>query len=309
MPWLTVHITLPLILLSGWFIGDWLSGIDWASVMEQSGWLALGLVTVAVLGMMRGLGFLLGAPAPFQGMEEAEIGATVGVLLGIGTGAACLLLAIRLARGWTARRFMQFGGLVIVGGMTVLTGRAALLAAFPNGDSAREFLVYAHSAPGVKQVLHEIDALSFRLTGGSALDVAYDADVAWPFTWYLRDYPNAVYVGESPTDNLLDRRVILAGDDTWPVTERILGSRYKNLETIRMWWPVQDYFGLSVTGILSALRSPEYRAALWDIWLNRDFTAYGELIGTSFDPTRWYPSDRMKLYVRSDIVAQGWDNP
>src|SRR2546428_13572185 len=37
MPWLTNHITLPLILLSGWSIGKFIDGSDWTLFRERRG--------------------------------------------------------------------------------------------------------------------------------------------------------------------------------------------------------------------------------------------------------------------------------
>lgn len=307
MPWLTVHITLPMILLSGWSIGKLLEAIDWRSVWDRRGWLVLVLLAVSYLGIMRGFGYLLGSPAPFQGMGLTEVSATSGVVIGLGTGLLAIMLAFRLARGWPLSRILQLGGVVVLASLAVLTGRAAMRAAYLNGDSATEFLVYAHSAPGVKGVMRQVEDLSLRLTDGYSLDVAYDDDVSWPFIWYLREYPNAVYSGSAPSRDLLDHPVVIAGDDHWAVADGILGKRYHSFEYIRMWWPMQEYWGLNGARILNALGSPEYRAALWDIWLNRDFTRYGQVAGIDFSPTRWSPSDRMKLYVRKDVAGKVWD--
>ncbi len=70
---------------------------------------------------------------------------------------------------------------------------------------------------------------------------------------------------------------------------------------------MQDYFNLTWQRIANALGSSDYRAALWDIWFNRDYTAYGKLTGVDFSLQNWNPSDRMKLYIRKDVAALLWD--
>jgi DNA-binding beta-propeller fold protein YncE len=49
------------------------------------------------------------------------------------------------------------------------------------------------------------------------------------------------------------------------------------------------------------------RAALFDIWLNRDYKKYGQVTGKDMSLENWSPSDRMRLYIRKDITAQLWN--
>jgi DNA-binding beta-propeller fold protein YncE len=42
--------------------------------------------------------------------------------------------------------------------------------------------------------------------------------------------------------------------------------------------------------------------ALWDIWFDRDYSAYGELTGKDYSLENWQPSDLMRLYLRNDIL-------
>ncbi len=47
---------------------------------------------------------------------------------------------------------------------------------------------------------------------------------------------------------------------------------------------------------------------MWQIWLNRDYSKYAEITGkSSLTLSKWQPSDRMRLYVRKDIVSQVWN--
>jgi len=41
MPWLTTHITMPMILTTGWALGYLIEKIDWQEVREKQGWLIL----------------------------------------------------------------------------------------------------------------------------------------------------------------------------------------------------------------------------------------------------------------------------
>src|SRR5688572_33248603 len=58
MPWLTVHITLPLILITGWALGQVIEKTDWAGLKERRAPLALAAIIIfiaSVLGMMLAL--------------------------------------------------------------------------------------------------------------------------------------------------------------------------------------------------------------------------------------------------------------
>ena len=47
--------------------------------------------------------------------------------------------------------------------LAFLTARTSIMANYQNYDMATEFLVYAHSAPGVKEVMRQIEELSYEL--------------------------------------------------------------------------------------------------------------------------------------------------
>jgi predicted membrane-bound mannosyltransferase/sugar lactone lactonase YvrE len=337
MPWLTVHIALPLILYGGWGIGKFLEQVDWRLFTKQQGWLITGLLAATLIAALHALGSLLGASPPFQGSELDQLRATLGFLgalvFSFGSGYALWWLT----RGSSWQLLMRGFGAIVLVGLLGLTVRTSLRASFPNADLATEYLVYAHGAPGVKTAMNQIEDLSIRMTDGLGIQVAFDDDVSWPLNWYLRDYPNQYYFGASPTRELLNYPVILVGDNNWHLVEPLLGGQYYSFEYIRMWWPNQDYWSLKRSSIESELAfnagqdgapgrvstgqylakawehikpfftSREVRAAIFDIWLNRDFKQYGQITGKDMNLPRWSPSDRMRLYIRKDIAAQVWD--
>jgi uncharacterized protein (TIGR03663 family) len=307
MPWLTVHLTLPYILLAGWSIGRILSGVDWRKVIEDRGWAIIALSALALLALSQLIGRILGSTPPFLGAELDQLRRTIAFIVTAAVAIASIAGIVVLARRWRWSELARLAAVSFFGLLFVLTARASTRAAFVNYDQATEYLVYAHSAAGVKTVLAQVEELSRRTTDGMGIDVGYDDDVSWPFSWYMRDFTNSHYYAASPSRDLLNYPVVIAGDNNWAQVEPILGDRYYTFEYIRMWWPMQDYFNLTWDRIWGAVTSPEYRAALWDIWFNRDYAAYGNLTGTNFALEKWSPSDRMKLYIRKDMVALIWD--
>jgi sugar lactone lactonase YvrE len=305
------------------------------------------LTLVSVIALGGALGMALGANPPFQGQTLAQSQATLtflsAALVAVAGGAGVFWLAREA--GW--RQVGRVAGLCVFGMMGLFTARAAFTAAYINYDEANEYLVYAHGARGVKTVMNRIEDLSIKMTDGLNLRVAYDSPVAWPLTWYFRNYPNQAYLGDKATrEGIGDAPVVVAGSQNWGDVEKILGDRYAMFEYIRMVWPMQDYFGLDTwrnvqEGLPLALAScrtrasyasveeqlkdqarikqdcqaiyggiwanKDYRQALWNIWFARDYTLYGQLTKQNFDASQWPVVDRMRLYIRKDLAALVWD--
>lgn len=120
MPWLSIHIDLPFILLAGSFMG-------------------------AVLTWRRIVPFLLAGASFF------------------------LLLALEI--------------------------HSTFLFNYVDAANPTEMLIYVQTSQDVPRVVQEIQALSRRPgMGGTSMQIGLDnADVGgWPFTWYLRQYPNVI---------------------------------------------------------------------------------------------------------------------
>lgn len=307
MPWLTVHIALPLILVAGWGIGRLFESVDWRGLWARRGLLVAVLLILLILAVARTLGYLLGPTPPFQGVLLEQLDVTLGFVTSLGAAVAFAIGLRMAAHGWKRREVLRLAGVTFLVILFVLTGRAAFRAAYIDYDNATEFLVYAHAASGPKTILAQIEDLSRRTTDGRTIEVAYDNDVRYPFMWYLRDYRNARDYDVSPGRDLLNYPIVIAGDANWPKVDAILGERYYSFQYIRMWWPTQVYFGLTWERVWNALRDPEWRAAVWDIWLDRDYEAYGRLAGIDFSLEHWQPSTGMKFYIRKDIAALIWD--
>jgi uncharacterized protein (TIGR03663 family) len=307
MPWLTVHIILPMILVAGWAFVELLHSFEWNVFRTFQGWLIPALIIISIMGFTAAVGVWLGSGALLQGGGLAQlrlIGSFISALI---IGVAALITLSRVAQDWTLESLGRLSSVVVFGIMGSLTARAAYRAAYLFYDEPTELLVYAHSATGVKTVMNQVEELSIRTTGGSNIEVAFDRDVAWPLNWYLRNYPNRVFLGESLFRSNLESPILIIGDDNWSTMDDLLGDRYFQLEHTRLWWPTQAYANLTWEGIFTALRSVEMRSALWEIWLNRNYTPYGQIVETDFSLQNWQPSDRMKLYIRKDISTSVWD--
>ena len=309
MPWLTVHIAIPMLMLSGWVIGLVLDRINWRELKYKQGYLFFALLPILAISIQRFFRSLSGAIKPFQGNSLVEMGITNNFIFSFLTMGIVSGVLYYLIKKYEWRRDEIFNTLFIslFATLVLLTARTSIIANYQNYDMATEFLVYAHSAPGVKEVVRQIEEISYELTDGLNIEVGFDSDVSWPMSWYFRDYPNQRFYGTNPTTSLRSALVIVAGRESYGKIQPIVSSGYYEFEYTRMWWPIEDYRNLTIQTIVEYLTTPEIRAGLFDIWLNRDYTKYWQALGKNMDISTWSPSDPMRLYIRKDVAAQIWE--
>jgi len=341
MPWLTYHMAWPMILLTGWGLGHMIDALDWDELRRRKVWVVLALVVVFASSLTMSVLALLSPTPPFSGKDLTSLEATGNFLLPfvalIASGAG---LAYLLA-DWNFKQIFRTFTLAVFALLAVLTMRASFRASYITYDQATEYLVYAHGATGVKEVIAQAKEISERTTGGMGVALAYDASapdtgVSWPFVWYLRDFTNQRSFDE-PTRSLRDSVVVVVDQKNFDTIDAALGSNFYRFDYIRMWWPNQDYFGLTYprdasvdfyedypckgalgflrwfkqtdySRVCNAILDPNIRAGIWDIWFNRDYTRYGAATGSNAAelPT-WSPADQMRLYIRKDVAAQIWN--
>lgn len=313
MPWLGTHLTLPMILLTGWFMGRVFERVNWRAYWKR-GWITLILVPLLVI-----LGFQIVSPYIF----------TQGPLGGLSTMAqqeqnrwlAVIAIAVLVVAGliWVGRQvgihqFWRMAGVAVFSLLAVLTARTAWMAAYINYDLATEYLVYAHAAPGIKLMMQQIEEIGRRTGTGNDVPFAWGGN-AWPVTWYFRDLDNATFFGSNPSPSAVrDALIVYASEDIRSRVEPLLEDRYQRFEYMRMWWPSWNYYNLNASRFLSAwdfsgatLNAGQLRQGLWDIWWNRDYDAYGLATGENYDLQNWTPGERLYFYVRKDIASQIWD--
>ena len=314
MPWLGTHLTAPMILLTAWYFGGIISRIDRAKFAAR-GWLALLLMPVFLVCLAQVLGAFVAGRPPWAGLEKAQLEGTYSWLAALFVALGLAYLLLRLARETSWMQIRRICAATIFGLLSLFTFRAAWMASFINFDLPTELLVYAHAGPAVKWVLDDIKEMSLRLTDGKDMKFAYDDEVSWPYSWYFRDYTDAVFVGGNPTvQNLQDAVFVVVGAGHRGDVEPILEDHYLRRDHMRMWWPMQEYFNLTPQRILNVLDfSPgntdatALRRGIFDIWWSRDYDRYGEATGKDFSLTNWPVSDRMHVYIRKDFAAKIWE--
>jgi DNA-binding beta-propeller fold protein YncE len=311
MPWLTVHMTLPMILLTGWGLGQVIERLDRSKFRQRSG-LVFILFMLFFFGASGSLVTGLGVNPPFQGKTLAQLSVTGFFLFSTISALISAGGLLYLLHGWGIRDILRVATLVFFSLLALLTTRTAVRSAFIHPNDATEYLVYAHGASGIKDLMAQIYKISSRTTGGQNLTLAYDnsapdSGVAWPLTWYLRHYPNKTAF-DQPGPDLSSNPVIIVDQKNFEAIKTIASNDYYLINYIRMVWPNQDYFNLTWARIQDVLTNPSMRAALWQIWFNRDYSQYAKVTGeTGLSVSNWSPSDKMQLLIRKDVAAKIWD--
>lgn len=207
MPWLVIHILLPLLLLAA-------SALDWvisAVLTEARTWWR---PTRALVGF--------GAVAPVVGFISVTVASTMffviltSVLAIIALSVAFVVEQRHQGQGmrtpafagmpatarygqaatqpeWMAatRKVAAVGSLVLAVALLVpMVWNMQRVSFYEPSVAPNEMLVYVQTTTAVQRTMDKIDALDKQLYGGHhKLKVAVTPDGVWPFVWYLSDYP------------------------------------------------------------------------------------------------------------------------
>ncbi len=304
MPWLMTHMVQPMALFGGWWGGHLLQRIDWQKTRAVHGWVMLALVPALLYTLATLLGSL---PDGGQDLDVVARRVSIIPLAGISVGLLYLATLAFIRYNW--KQVLRLAIAAIAGLLFLLTIRFSYLFTYVNYDMATEYLVYAHASPDVKRALQEIDSISEGTVGGREIKVAYDDDVAWPMTWYMRFFPNHVFYGANPNTDAMSAPIVLAGNKNYDKVEPYLARDYVNRTYRLVWWPEESYKGewdeeegrhrLTLAQIWGALTEPERRNRLWQIFFYRNHP--------DRTLTEWPHRHEFRMYVRKDIADIVWD--
>jgi uncharacterized protein (TIGR03663 family) len=306
MPWLTVHIALPMLLAAGFSVGylvDSLSTQKW-SIKSL---LSLLLIPVFLISLSGVISTLFGPDKPFAGMELAQLQTSSTFIFSVFSLGLSGWGIVVLMKAWKFKEIFKTIIVVFFVILAVLTARSAYQANYINHNNAKEFLVYAHGAVGPKTVFSEVEELSQRTTGGKDIKVAYIGDALYPYWWYFRDYPNKTWIKDKLTRDLTQYPVVISDDTELEKTRAILDDNYYEFKYIRLIWPMQDYMNQTIKSVWTELQNPEMVQAIRDIWLNKDYTRYAAIKNlSSLTVENWEPSGRIYFFIQKSLVSSIW---
>ncbi|KAA3664879.1 MAG: TIGR03663 family protein [Chloroflexi bacterium] len=320
MPWLSTHFVIPMAMLSGWYFQEKIKeagGIR--PLFVKSNLIYLTITVVGIVAAAMALGPLLLGQVQFGDQTQqnlAQIGRFFGGLLTVGV-LFYFREQLRASISRASSSTLTALGVFVV--LSLLTIRFTYMANFQNADYATEYMVYAHGAPAAKSVvMNQVEELSMRLNGDKTMKVAFGGSgVAWPFTWYLRDYPNRNYFAENASSNLTEFPIVIVGRSQMENVDRLLKNTHEYTTHTYLWWPMEEYRQITWNAILGdpqalpeqrrGLGDAAVRQALWDIFFYRDYSSYSQVFGSQLTTGEWPLRDDLRLYIRRDVLATLWD--
>ncbi len=266
MPWLSLHIALPLILLGGKVIGKLLGSVPWRRLKPQFYFsMTLSIVLLFFLGATV---MTWGSRGGFEALSARQ--ELMGVAIFFALFLALEVWLLRSLGGRLALKALAVTGLIVLLAITV---RTSVRASFQNGDTPVEMVVYTQSSPELSALYREIEQLSVWKTGSKDLAVWVDgtSGFSWPWAWYLRDYKNASYPdltnpGAPPAADVV---IVHSGnvDKMRPLlTDYTEGKRYRH----RWWFPEALYRDLTPQKFLAGLVNGNSWTQWGKYFLNRE---------------------------------------
>jgi uncharacterized protein (TIGR03663 family) len=296
MAWHTVYFATSMALLGALWLGRLIESVRWREIRAGSAITLMALIPLLLVALRAFL--LSSSKQPFANVTLNGLSNSAQWVLAL---VAILVLLYFIydrivAIGWG--QSIRVIALSLVGVIAVFTWIVSYRFSFVNYDYATEPMVYAHGTPDVKMAVSQIEEISRKTVGDHALKFSYDDDSTWPLEWYFRDYPNKVYYAASPSRDNMDVPVVVVGDKNLSKVKPYLGNKYYEFKYRLIWWPRENYKGLTGQRILEGIRDPAKRKEFWDVVVHRRY---------SLPTAEWDPVHRFSLFVRKDVAAQVWD--
>ncbi|MSQ40287.1 MAG: TIGR03663 family protein [Dehalococcoidia bacterium] len=292
MPWLLVQVMLPMIVLAGKFLGDAAQAVPWRMVMARGGWMAAPLVPLFILFAVRLALFprSVGGANALLALGLLSV-AVAGILTAFG------LLASRVGVG----PVLRVAALSLAGVLFLFTVRAGWIATYRHGDTPVDMMVYTQTSPSIPRIAKELDELRRRNGGSLSITVDSTDGYSWPWAWYLRNTEGVSYPclsadpGCTSMKTPPDGDVVLLASRNEPLAVGKMDG-YTRVEQYphRWWFPefsTMNYRGVTPASFLGGLTSRDSWRTLWDYWLYRKIK--GEL-GSS-DAVVYYGTEAIRL--------------
>lgn len=263
MPWLLVNLTLPLIVLAAKFLGDVIEGIQWRRVWRGGGALIVPGVVLFVTAL-----WLLAFSEPVGRAGYLGLAATVAVI-------ACLAaLGYWLHRQVGSRNFWSVAAVSFALLLLALTARATWHAAYRNGDTPVEMLVYTQTSPDLAGVYRQIVSNIDETDGQTIITIDGAGGFSWPWAWYLRGRSGVGYVTYSePVQQAPDASILLLNADNRPLSDDVMAEQYgSGVRIPHRWWFPENYRGLTPGKLArSAIDRDSWRTVM-DYFLFRELS-------------------------------------
>ena len=257
MPWLTVHMAVPIIILAAKLLNDLFKGVHISLPLDWRRPDALVLLAAAAGALA-----MIVLWAGFFSTPAAALALLIGAL-------ACVLVA----RAWRLRGLLQaarVSAALVGAALMILTIRAADLAAYAEGRWPNEMLSYADTSPDMPWVRDQLVEYGKQTGLGHDYPIVVDNELAWPFVWYLRDFKKVQWAGGSMPVPVKGSIVVLSGPhESW--MDPYLDDYQPPVSIRHLWWfgdGPQFYNHVTLKSFFRDL----FEGSTWSTW--RDYFIY-----------------------------------
>jgi len=293
MPWLAIHLEVPLILLAAMTVQDALSAALSAAAIRPRRIFALPAAAL--------LGVAVVVPAAWGPGSDASHAGVIALAL-----AGAVLIGLSAGLRWSPGMGVAISTSMVLGLLLPLSLRTAFALSYQHGDTPYEALVYTQSSPDIPKLMRDVQQYADQSGRGHNQPIVVDAADAfsWPWAWYLRDYPETAYIdlstyGSGDTSYRPPAgAIMLVNDADRGLMQQLAGQFGPGVPYHHRWWFPEDYRGTTAESLASSLARPETWARWWGLLAAAHGIVLPEsapgpgvhVIGTA-DATAYFPAD------------------
>ncbi len=262
MPWLLVNITVPLIVLSGHYIGNILTTTRVQNLTSIKNMISIISMPVACI--------LLWTSIRSFKDTNSDVSTVIAITIALSLFVGLYIFIKKILDNQNSDRinFVIIGFVLF---LAILTIRTSIHASFKNADIPVEMIVYTQTSPDLKTVAVAIDQVSLS----TDIQIDQTNGFTWPWSWYLRNRPNVGYpvYNSGPIEQTITADVILVHSSNNEVSSnKIISSGFKNGVIIphRWWFPEYTYREVSIKKIIGSVADLNSWHRLLSYWLHRD---------------------------------------
>ena len=275
MPWLLVNISLPMIVLSGKFLGDSFSKWNIKSKPNLNQYMIYIIPTIALIvffGVTKYSSNLHPIPRMF---------AAIIMLSLILSSFVFMVRFIRRQETHPLTKYFYAGFATI---LLLLTIRTTIYSSFVNPDIPIEMMVYTQTSPDLLKVNNKIKTLYAKseMNNEPLIIIDQTNGFTWPWSWYLRNYSNVKYPKMHPESYEPHEQatMVVVHSSNHLAADKALSKNYKKAGRIphRWWFPEHTYRNLNAINFASRLTDTKHWNTFLEYWLFRK--GVGKSIGS-----------------------------
>ncbi|KAB8145164.1 TIGR03663 family protein [Chloroflexia bacterium SDU3-3] len=247
MPWLTMHVVMPMALLAAWAL---VKTVTWSFAVasdavadmrahraQRRSALLIYLAVVAALAIFTVI--IMGA-ATSNSATTFALPIAVFPLLALLLGVMATVL-YGLMRGFReALGALALGMVLVLGSYTL---RSSYQLNYLWGDTPREMMIFVQTSPDVARVMSRLEQASVRRTGGMGMPIWYDNETIWG--WYTRRFTTKAQqspaLAAAPGPEVQAVLMLQENLDTNPQNRDKLNGFVIQRLPLRWWFPEDQY--------------------------------------------------------------------